>query len=347
MTIFTAKLKHFLENHPNVNGFAISTPTEDEAQMLVQALFELGFFWDNENPEETKYTSEGKLNTKWEKNSTKTCYTVSLIPNKQIFFCNTKFYEKRGREIYSMEDINNIELPDYELRFLSEKDKTVNTKDNNNKDEENGEIDRDVEEKQEPKYLCPYCGYEIKKDVKFCPDCGQRINEPVLADELVELNEDLSTNKSFTENLNNSENMISEPAVPVEAEQADKTELSNDKTDDKVSFVNIEDNDSNKTTPVEKKPTEENASSTTDNSAFKASADEDRPLILKMLGLEVNEEFHIIPDNYFNSKNIYRFNREGYREVKAGDNIWFIANDEQDLAYIINHPDEIQVVSKK
>lgn len=357
MTEIAAKLKEFLKSHPKINSFAINTPTDDDAQLVVGALFELGFPWDVENPESTKYREDGKFNTRWEKNREKTCYTVGVNPN-QIFYCNRKFYEKRGREIYDLSDVEKIDIPDKDNDLFSsipkdnmdenadiekniadeesknDRKKNTNVSESHNKSYEgNNNITKlEIPLDNQSELVCPYCGNKIKNGSKFCPECGQKIvitdikstipvghinksnlNEKDTAVDPVPVNQDNTESEAMEKyNLHqelHDDNKIANDENDVTSKQDDKT-LVRDKLDDNIK---IED---------------------TDN----------RLPLLKLLDVDINQEFHVIPNDYFNTKNIYRINENGYREIKVGDGIWFISNNEQDLIYLINHPNEIQII---
>lgn len=147
--------------------------------------------------------------------------------------------------------------------------------------------------------LCPECNNEVAEKAKFCTNCGYRFN--------------VTTKKEPT------------PENKPKIQPATFTEPKPVKN--------------NRTNDAPKLMTDINSSKAQNDTLEAQITDKtgDIPVLCQILDVAVNQSF-IISNSYLNSNNgIFRINKDGYRERKLGPNVWFVSNNEQELAYIIQH----------
>lgn len=164
------------------NNFAVHCPTNENAEVVVKTLYDLGFEWGEG---QNLYKPDGSLETKWQNKKKETCYSVNNDSN--IIFCARKaFYEKRFRRIVEYDDligdvtIGNDKTASKNAETSFAFDNTLNANFNFEQPAaveapKNEEIQPISSKLEEPSTVpCQHCGQMIKPTVKFCKYCGQK-----------------------------------------------------------------------------------------------------------------------------------------------------------------------------
>ena len=161
------------------DGFAINCKTKDEAELFLTALHFLGRYWSEDTP---IINDEGKVTVRY-KYKDATCYRFYL-DDPLVMKGSKTFYERKGIEIYSFEDLITTYLRfDDCINDEPETEKTEETEATEDETSETSEI-----EKPEP----------LNDETEFEPNEPDKPDEPkietVKVDETAEKGEKTSKN---------------------------------------------------------------------------------------------------------------------------------------------------------
>lgn len=373
------KLQQFLRTHPNFNLFAIQCKTQEYASEFIVLAYQLGFKFDK-NDTDVPRDKDGQVLTKWKINKSTTCYALGFIGDEKIIYrAKVKFYENLGKEIYDYADIvdgaDEDTVPE-ETKNMPQAE--FNVKPNINQTQQPYQYQpqqpipipsnpvqpvltqnsvkpavseyntHNSEQKQPvihkiPKF-CSNCGAKLNKRAKFCPECGTKVEqEEIKAPEepqhvpspAVRQNEPVVQIKPAEPAAPIVPAPETEPLVinPIKTEpfEVNVPETFQAETKEKTMPQNTE-------IPSEKEIKEEPQEAEPVNN-------NDYPPVCKYFNVEPFQTFSIKNEELFAGRRQYRFNGKGMREIKVGPDEWFTADNEQELTYLFNHPD--QVVVKK
>lgn len=384
---FTQTVRQFLIENPVFNDFAFRCQTFEEAEILVKALYNLGYYFEKGKPYD-----KNLLLKRWNVKKENTCLAIGSLNTtdpKIMFTGRMGMYVNQGRVIVNVSTL--VEMSETgNVSNISALDEPDDTK------------------------VCPNCGNLVSIKAKFCTNCGEKFEiiaesqpetpvtenviaktEPVAESASVKENTPTTapvveentpavvksvpvvenspvvTSETIVENENAAKN---EPAVEKEiitekpAEDIDTKEPSEETETEKLSEASEtkeqlkEAETENKTTnnisketkmpeieqPVENQDIIE-AVQVVDNVLSETEETKENtqihiPVLCEILGLLPFQQFRIKNDYYFAENYIYRINDKGIREVRVGGNLWFVANNEQELEYIIEHKNQILVV---
>lgn len=382
---FTQTVRQFLIENPVFNDFAFRCQTFEEAEILVKALYNLGYYFEKGKPYD-----KNLLLKRWNVKKENTCLAIGSLNTtdpKIMFTGRMGMYVNQGRVIVN-------------VSTLVEMSETGNVSNISALDEPD-----DIK-------VCPNCGNLVSIKAKFCTNCGEKFEviaesqpetpvtenvvaetEPVIESASVKENTPTTapvveentpavvesvpvvenspvvTSETIVENENAAKN---EPAVEKEiiteepAEGIDTKESSEETETEKLSEASetkkqlketkTEDATTNDVISEEAKMPEieqpvENqdiveAVQVVDNVLSETEGTKENtqihvPVLCEILGLLPFQQFRIKNDYYFAENYIYRINDKGIREVRVGGNLWFVANNEQELEYIIEHKNQI------
>lgn len=326
-------LKNFLNETQDFNDFAFHCSTLEEAEELVQLLYELGYYWFPNS----EY-SKDEVYKRWNQKKKNTCIVIGSqnIPDKNILFNGRMgMYVNQGRAIVEMEDFfNEIESTS---SFVTSNDKKITE----------SEIDNATYKDTKK---CPKCNTEIPKEAKFCRICGNKFNTQdtvtIETEDYVENKNDIKGKTELKQNIiDDSENKNSVLDFINKGKINKNTNTETEKESKKTGVEHVSSIIDNQNNSEENS---NNSKSGTDKEEetypilLNEQENEPKtPIICKLLGVEVNQKFKISNSFYDKSNNIFRINKEGYREVLVGKNLWFISNNEQELAFLIQNSKQI------
>ena len=299
------QIKDYINAHDE--QFVVHCPKEEDAIKYLSLLADIGFIWSDN----IGLIMGSKIETRWNQKKSDTCYT--FIPGSNIVLTGRKkFYQNKGLNIIEFEDFENqfseIITPykhdeDSQEKVLPFKNEDISeNEETNNVDEVIMTGTKDSLESNNT-FFCVNCGQEINANSKFCFRCGTKV-EKILEEKKSDSNTEEKEIK--TSNI----------------------------TEEKIIKPNVEEKDI-----INNKPVLEVDKDTTNE---KTDLESNTNILLDLLSLKEKQEFVIVGDqNEYYSESIFRFNNNK-REIKVGDNMWFVSNNEQELIYIINHPQSIK-----
>lgn len=373
---FTQTVRQFLIENPVFNDFAFRCQTFEEAEILVKALYNLGYYFEKGKPYD-----KNLLLKRWNVKKENTCLAIGSLNTtdpKIMFTGRMGMYVNQGRVIVNVSTL--IEMS------------------------ETGNVSNisAIEEPDDTK-VCPNCGNLVSIKAKFCTNCGEKFeviaesqpetpitenvvaetelvaesasvkeNTPTVVDSVpIVENSPVITNETIVENDNAAKNepavekeiITEEPAEDIDIKEPSKeteTEKLSEASETKEQLKETETEDATtnniseetKTSEIEQ-PVENQdiieAVQVIDNVLSETEETKENtqihiPVLCEILGLFPFQPFRIKNDYYFAENYIYRINDKGIREVKVGEDLWFVANNEQELEYIIEHKNQILVV---
>lgn len=373
---FTQTVRQFLIENPVFNDFAFRCQTFEEAEILVKALYNLGYYFEKGKPYD-----KNLLLKRWNVKKENTCLAIGSLNTtdpKIMFTGRMGMYVNQGRVIVNVSTL--VEMSETgNVSNISALDEPDDTK------------------------VCPNCGNLVSIKAKFCTNCGEKFeiitesqpetpvvenvvaetepvaesasveeNTPTVVDSVpVVENSPVITNETIVENENAAKNepvvkeeiITEEPSEDIDTKEPSKetkTEKLSENSDTKeqskeaktenttTNNVSEETKTSEIEQPVENQDIVE-AVQVVDNILSETEETKENtqihiPVLCEILGLLPFQQFRIKNDYYFAENYIYRINDKGIREVKVGEDLWFVANNEQELEYIIEHKNQILVV---
>lgn len=350
-------LKDFLIENEEYNDFAFHCPTLEDAQILVKTLYSLGFYWSKDS-----VYSDEEVKKRWSAKGKNTCITIGTknINDKNILFNGRMgMYVNQHRAIVKVSELF-ADVDERETENISSVEennaiKNENTNDDVftiNSDETTVTLESNTTEK-----ICPQCNKKISSSAKFCTSCGHKFisevktedvdlltkpqpkkAEPKNYEEKSEISEAIppSQNKNVRSMLdlinssNNVQKQESEKEISADDEKTNKSSTLIDNALKESKKGNVDDF-------VVAKKTKEKEDITLDSADIK----NDDLLLCNILNIKVGQRFKISNNLYNANNDIYRINKYGFREKYFGGDIWFVSNSEQELAFLIQHPDQI------
>lgn len=338
---FLQVLNEFLKENPNYDDFVFKVETKEEARALVKSLYKLGFYF-----KKNEAYSDAEVDSRWSQKKKDTCISIGALSSNdknQLFHGRTGMYTKHGRMVVDTKTL------------FEETDETI-------QDVLNSSIKNSVK-------LCPNCNNEVSVKAKFCTKCGYKFDttsipentettsEKELPAEEVPFIKQVPTETTSTKPLITSGSPLLSLAQNMEIRENKKPE--NNPPDAQIPdeyktvVFDVNDTDNNSTyTPhnieVNNQENEKevkrfsllNDSDINKNIKTKSSELE-VPELCAVLNVSVNQPFIIKNDFYDSNNKIFRINEKGIREEKVGANLWFVANNEQELCYIIENKNQI------
>lgn len=352
---FTQTVRQFLIENPVFNDFAFRCQTFEEAEILVKALYNLGYYFEKGKPYD-----KNLLFKRWNVKKENTCLAIGSLNTtdpKVMFTGRMGMYVNQGRVIVNVSTL--IEMSETgNVSNISALDEPDDTK------------------------VCPNCGNLVSIKAKFCTNCGEKFEiiaeaqpeTPVVEDVIAET-EPVVESASVEENTPETAPVVEEntPAVVesvpvienspvvtsetiVENDNAAKNESVVEEkiiTEEPAEDIDTKDPSKETKTPEIEQPVENQdiieAVQVVDNVLSETEGTKENtqihiPVLCEILGLFPFQPFRIKNDYYFAENYIYRINDKGIREVRVGGNLWFVANNEQELEYIIEHKNQILIV---
>lgn len=351
---FTQTVRQFLIENPVFNDFAFRCQTFEEAEILVKALYNLGYYFEKGKPYD-----KDLLHKRWNVKKENTCLAIGSLNTtdpKIMFTGRMGMYVNQGRVIVN-------------VSTLMEMSETGNISNVSTTDTDDTKI-------------CPNCGNLVNIKAKFCTNCGEKFEVVIEPEPTQTTNAEVPV----AEDVPATEEIPAEETVPV-TEETSNTAETNEKTEELVEEVVASETETQTPKITEPEPLEEtkitqekeqvvsdtpketlveetvqevkdeqqeteaepvetvqvaeveNVSDTTEDNTQKQI-----PVLCEILGLMPFQPFRIKNDYYFAENYIYRINDKGVREKKVGANLWFTTNDEQELEYIIEHKNQILVM---
>lgn len=210
-----------------------------------------------------------------------------------------------------------------------------------------------------PKF-CSNCGFRLKEGAKFCPECGTKVEVENTEDSNIsnienkreqKNSEDKSHLGDMNANKQNIENVklnTSSPEQEVKINQYSpkQKEITSPLTQNILPNVYGTNNMVNNDPHIRIEPNNKNLE--TDETKEKTQQNENtnresEPTICKFLKVRPYQIFEIKTNQHSGISGQFRFNKKGIREVMRFPNVWFVNNNEQELAYLIAHPDLIVI----
>lgn len=354
---FMQELNQFLKENPNFNDFVFRTETLDEAKALVKTLYKLGYYWEKNIP----YTDE-EVERRWKQKKKETCISIGTLNSpdkKQLFNGRQGMFTKQGRMVVG---VNTL--------FEEVNDDTIESLANepyNNTRKLCPQCNNELSKKAK---FCTSCGYKFEDVSNTSNNCSPGLNDLSSSKTEIKNNNiektdiqrndvalhkaeepDIVTQENSSEIvLVKNENTSVQPPI---IKNANETKVFTEQKQTENNVVNINTTDSEQKEEVtpdtnQKEMTNEDKkvsfSLLNKQTASQNLEDKDIdniPNLCKILNVEINQSF-TINNSFYNSDNcIFRINKNGYREKKVGPDIWFIANNEQELAYIIENKNQI------
>lgn len=331
---FLQILNEFLKENPNYDDFVFKVETKEEARALVKSLYKLGFYFKKDEA-----YSDAEVDSRWGQKKKDTCISIGALSSNdknQLFHGRTGMYTKHGRMVVDTKTL------------FEEADETI-------QDVLNSSIENSVK-------LCPNCNNEVSTKAKFCTKCGYKfdtaslpkntetISEKKLCAEEVPLIKQIPTETDPTKTSITS-------GFPLSSLIQEKPENDSPDTqtpDEYKTVVFDVDNADNGSTYTPHNIEANNQEDKKEVKKFSLLNDSDinknietkrieleTPELCAILNVSVNQPFIIKNDFYDSDNKIFRINEKGIREEKVGANLWFVANNEQELCYIIENKNQI------
>lgn len=341
------QIQAVLSDHEDLNSIAFHCPDIQTMKRLVKALYELGFYWAP-GTEYEDHVVEQRWNEK-KKNTGIVIGNLKYDDQNVLWHGRIKMYENQGRKIIEAPDLfDNVDLNDNTDAETSNAplDLQISPKCQNDTLDDTLELSEknkallSTEQTQTTK-KCPQCGNEMPAKAKFCNRCGHAFakDEKVNTDDSVmgvKSNENVSQKQNEAKNQKPVHDVVVQEPVTTTKLESEKTEQSapRDKDTTKVSIqdqLTISDRS--------------NASQKREQLRPENKTNEHLPLLCQLLGVRVNEPFCFVNAAYF-SNCVYRVNDNGLREVRVGDDFWLPCQNEGELVYLLQHPQNIKAVGK-
>lgn len=341
------RIQAVLSENEDLNSVAFHCPDIQTMKRLVKALYALGFYWAPGTEYEDRVVEQ-----RWNEKKKNTGIVIGNLkyddPNV-LWHGRVKMYENQGRKI--------IEVPD--LFAAVDANDNANTETSNTSQEtqtspkcQNDTLDDTLESSEENKASlqaeqtrttkkCPQCGNEMPIKAKFCNRCGHAFakDEKTLTDDSVaqvKNDNNVSQKQNETENQKQVNDAIAtEPVVPAKPEKT-QTEQS-EQSSKRVREANYRDE------PVASDSDKAVTSQRREEPRKKKEASDDLPLLCQLLNVGMNEPFCFLDAAYF-SNCVYRINEHGLREIQVGSDFWLPCQNEGELVYLLQSPQNIKVV---
>ena len=367
------RIQAVLSENEDLNSVAFHCPDIQSMKRLVKALYELGFYWVP-GTEYEDHVVEQRWNEK-KKNTGVVIGNLKYNDPNVLWHGRVKMYENQGRKIIEVPglfaaadangntntEISNLREKGYDVKMFNLNEQKNSDSwtlqdtqmppkcQNDTLDDTLGDtLDSSSEGKtpiaEEPTSAtkkCPQCGNEMPVKAKFCNRCGHAFakDEKAVTDDsvaCVKSDENVSQKQNETENTKQSSDVvIKEPVAPVRPKnaQAEQSTVSNKKPPE----VSLQDEPT--------VPDKENTPQQKEQPKAEKNEMDHLPLLCQLLGVKVNEPFCFVNATYF-SNCVYRVNDKGLREVQVGSDFWLPCQNEGELVYMLQHPQNIKAVEQ-
>ena len=340
------RIQAVLSENEDLNSVAFHCPDIQTMKRLVKVLYELGFYWAPGTEYEDRVVEQ-----RWNEKKKNTGIVIGNLkyddPNV-LWHGRVKMYENQGRKIIEVSDL---------FSDVDSNNTDTEASDTSQVDQEfpkcqNDTLDDTLESSEENKTSlqgeqtwttkkCPQCGNEMPAKAKFCNRCGHAFakdKKAVTDDSVAQVknDENVSQKQNETENQKRVNDAIApEPVAPAKPEktQTEQSDQSSKRVGEASCRNELVASNSNKAVTLQRR----------EEPRKKKEANDDLPLLCQLLNVGMNEPFCFLDAAYF-SNCLYRINEHGLREVQVGSDFWLPCQNEGELVYLLQNPQNIKVV---